>query len=76
MDVIDALNEVRMLNKRMGNVDHDSLLETTLDRHNSDQKEIDDQFNGKIKTSVLKGDPDTASESSDFLTEAEAKKRF
>jgi DNA-directed RNA polymerase subunit RPC12/RpoP len=36
MDVIDALNEVRMLNKRMGNVDHDTLLTTTLDRHEKD----------------------------------------
>ena len=38
MDVIDALNEVRMLNKRMGNVDHDTLLSTTLDRHEKDQE--------------------------------------
>ena len=36
MDVIDALNEVRMLNKRLGNVDHDKLLGDIMQRHQSE----------------------------------------
>lgn len=39
MEVIDALSEVKQLNKRLGQVNHDELLIKTLARHDEVEKE-------------------------------------
>ena len=68
MDVIDALNEVRMLNKRLGNVDHDRLLGDIMTKHHQEQSEIEDK-QGVVKSSVLETEDEEP-------TESELKKKF
>jgi len=74
MDVIDALNEVRMLNRRLGNVDHDKLINETLDRHEADKKEEtgeEAEIAKLLHSSVIGKDADTESEGpSEQLTDS------
>jgi len=65
MDVIDALNEVRMLNRRLGNVDHDKLIDDTLDRHKIEEKEENGEqaeLSKSLHSSVIGKEADTESE--------------
>ena len=43
MELMDSLNEVKLLNKRLAKVDHDELLKQTIRRQDDIQRAIEDE---------------------------------
>ena len=41
MDILDALEEVRQLNKRLSKVNHEELLLKTLSKYDEDETEVE-----------------------------------
>ena len=65
MELMDSLNEVKLLNKRLAKVDHDQLLKETLKRQEDVQKTVEDETLTQVSTAANK-----------TLTDEELKQKF
>ena len=54
MELMDSLNEVKLLNKRLAKVDHDQLLKETLKRQEDVQKTVEDETLTQVSTAANK----------------------
>ena len=65
MELMDSLNEVKLLNKRLAKVDHEQLLKETLKRQEDVQKTVEDETLTQVSTAANK-----------TLTDEELKQKF
>lgn len=77
MELMDSLNEVKLLNKRLAKVDHDELLKQTLKRQEDLQRAAEDDFlTQSTQYSATAETALAAAFSSAALTEEEQKEKF
>lgn len=55
MELMDSLNEVKQLNKRLSRVDYDKLLDDTIGKRDEKDKEDQDNFLAECKNLYNKG---------------------
>ena len=73
MELMDSLNEVKLLNKRLAKVDHDELLKQTIRRQDDIQRAIEDET---LTQSSRQSATKAAIPTSTTLTDEELKERF
>ena len=69
MELMDSLNEVKLLNKRLAKVDHEELLKQTLKRQEDLQKQAEEDTLTQVSRK-------SAAVETRELTEEEQKERF
>lgn len=75
MELMDSLNEVKLLNKRLAKVDHDELLKQTIRRQDDIQKAIEDETLTQASRQSAANAPSTNHPHGN-MTDEELKERF